>query len=198
MTWFMAGAAAVMSVGTSIYSAQSAKASAIKSANAASKAEGEAIAKERMNKTISNSYSTAFQQMQLALQKRQLSDQKSQISAATLAAKGDVRTANAATSSIGATTQSVVADIDQKSQAALDSTDAAYENAMTNYNNELDMMVLNTDQTAPNIRENVYTGPSTGEIIGGALLSGLTQFASSYAMKKMSLNVGSNVKGPGG
>lgn len=201
MTWFMAGAAAV-SVATSLYSASSAKSSAIKNANSASKAEGEAIVKERLNKTISNSYSTAFAQMQLGLQKRQMSQQKADISAATLAAQADVQTANAATSSIGATTASVVSDIDQKSQAAVQNTEDAFENAVVNYNNELDMMVLNTDQSAPNVRENVYNGPSTGEIVAGSILGGLAQFASSYAMKKMSLGAGSavpaQVKGPNG
>lgn len=195
MTYFMMGAAVVASVGTSLYSAQSAKSSAIKSANSASKAEGEAIAKERLNKTISNSYSTAFAQMQLGLQKRQLSDQKAQVSAAKLAAQGEVATANAATASIGATTQAVVADINQKADAASASMDQAFENAIVNYNNELDMMVLNTDQSAPNIRPNVYTGPSTGEMITGSVLSGLSQFASSYAMRKMSLGAGTNVPG---
>lgn len=199
MTWFMAGAAAV-TVATSLYSASSQKSAAIKNANSASKAEGEAIVKERLNKTISNSYSTAFAQMQLGLQKKQLSEQRTQISAATLAAKSDVTTANAATSSIGATTDAVVADINQKSQAAVQSTDDAWENAMVNYNNNLDMMVLNTDQSAPNVRANVYNGPSTGEIIGGSILAGLSQFASSYAMRKMSLGAGPQVpaqtKGP--
>ena len=194
MTWFMAGAAAI-TVGTSLYSASSAKSSAIKSANSASKAEGEAIAKERLNKTISNSYSTAFAQMQLGLQKRQLADQKAQVSAARLAAQGEVATANAATSSIGATTQAVVADINQKADAASASMDQAFENAIVNYNNELDMMVLNTDQSAPNIRQNVYNGPSTGEMITGAVLGGLAQFASSYAMRKMSLGAGTTVPG---
>ncbi len=201
MTWFMAGATAV-SAATTLYSASSAKSSAIKSASSASRAEGEAIVKERLNKTISNSYSTAFAQMQLSLQKRQLSQQKADISAATLSAKGDVTTANAATSSIGATTQHVVADIEQKSQAAVQSTQDAFENAVVNYNNELDMMVLNTDQSAPNVRENVYQGPSTGEIVAGTILGGLAQFASSYALRKMSLGAGASVpaqvKGPNG
>lgn len=192
MTWFLAGAAAVTTV-TSMYSASSAKSSAIKSANSASKAEGEAIAKERMNKTLSNAYSTAFEQLQLGLQKRQLAQQSANISAATLAAQGDAAVANAATSSIGATTAAVVSDINQKSQAAQQQVDDAWEMSLTNFNNNLDMMVLNTDQSAPNVRPNVYNGPSDGEIIGGALLGGLGSFASGYAMKKMSLGAGPTV-----
>ena len=74
MTWFMAGAAA-LSVGTSYLSAQSAASSQAKAAGAASRAEGEAIAKERLNATIRNSYSTALAQVNLALKKRQLGTQ---------------------------------------------------------------------------------------------------------------------------
>ncbi len=191
MTWFMAGAA-TLTVASTLYGAQSAKSSAIKSANSASRAEGEAIVKERMNKTLSNSYSVAFEQLKMGLQKKQLSQQSADVSAATLAAKADVAVANAATSSIGSTTDAVVSDIEQKAEAAQQGIADAWENAQVNFNNNLDMMVLNTDQSAPNVRENVYNGPSTGEMIGGALLAGAAQFASSYAMKKMSLGAGTN------
>ncbi len=200
MSWFMAGAAAV-TVATSLYSSSSAKSSAIKSANTASRAEGQATVRERMNKTLNNSYSTAFAQMQLALEKRQLADQGAKISAAELAAQGDATLATAATGSIGATTQSVVADINQKADQAKQTIADAWEMAQINFNNNLDMMVVNTDQSAPNVRANEYNGPSTGAMIGGALLAGASQFASSYAMKSMSLgtgspNVPSNVQGP--
>lgn len=190
MTWFMAGAAAI-SVGTSYLSAQSAANSQAKAAGAASRAEGEAIVRERLNKTISNSYATAFAQLRLNLQKRQLSQQQADVSAAALAARGDVTTLSAASGSIGSSVDAVLADIEQKSDAAVQSTHDAWENAMLNYNNDLDMMVLNTDQSAPNVRRNEYVGPSTGSMAAGALLHGLSQFASQYAMQRMSLGLGS-------
>ena len=190
MTWFMAGAAG-LSAGTSLIAANSAARSSAKQAGAASLAEGEAIAKERLNTTIRNSYSTALGQLNLALTKRKLSTQSADIKAATLAAKGDAAVAAAATGSIGASTQAVVSDIEQKSQAALDSTTDAFENAVENYNNELGMMALNTHQTAPTVRKVEYAGPSGGEMLGTALMQGLGQFASSYAMRKMSLGLGS-------
>lgn len=189
MTWFAAGAAAVAAV-SSIASAQSAKNSGIKSANSASAAEGAAIVKERLNKTIQNSYSTAFQQMQLGLKKKQLAEQGAQISAAELAAKGDASLVDAATGSIGATTEHVVADIDQKAQAAQDQTQDAFENAVENYNIELQNMVLNTDQSAPTVRQIQYNGPSSGQIIGAGVATGLSSFASSYATRRMSLGPG--------
>ena len=195
MTWFMAGAAA-LSVGTSYLSAQSAASSQAKAAGAASRAEGEAIAKERLNATIRNSYSTALAQMNLGLKKRQLSTQAADIRAATLAAKGDATLATAATGSIGASTNAVVSDIEQKSQAALDQTTDAFENAVENYNNELQMMVINTDQSAPTVRPVEYHGPSSGEMLGMSLLQGLGTFASSYAMQKMSLGLGAKAATP--
>lgn len=194
MTWFMAGAAAV-STATSVYSAQSAAKSQVRAAGAASRAEGEAIAKERLNATIRNSYNTALAQMRLGLKKRQLSQQATDIRAATLAAKGDATLAAAATGSIGASTNAVVSDIEQKSQAALDQTTDAFENAVENYNMDLQMMVINTDQSAPNVRPVEYNGTSGGEMLGMVLMQGLGSFASNYAMRKMSLGLGSN---PGG
>ena len=195
MTWFMAGAAA-LSVGTSLYSAQSAANSQAKAAGAASRAEGEAIAKERLNATIRNSYNTALSQMNLGLKKKQLSQQAGDIRAATLAAKGDATLAAAATGSIGASTNAVVSDIEQKSQAALDQTTDAFENAVENYNMDLQMMVINTDQSAPNVRPVEYHGPSGGEMLGTALLQGLGSFASNYAMRKMSLGLGEKAATP--
>lgn len=195
MTWFMAGAAAVTTV-TSLYSAQSAANSQARAAGAASRAEGEAIAKERLNATIRNSYNTALAQMNLGLKKKQLSQQATDIRAATLAAKGDATLAAAATGSIGASTNAVVSDIEQKSQAALDQTTDAFENAVENYNMDLQMMVINTDQSAPNVRPVEYRGPSGGEMLGVALMQGLGSFASNYAMRKMSLGLGSKPATP--
>ena len=195
MTWFMAGAAAVTTV-TSLYGAQSAANSQAKAAGAASRAEGEAIAKERLNATIRNSYNTALAQMNLGLKKKQLSQQAGDIRAATLAAKGDATLAAAATGSIGTSTNAVVSDIEQKSQAALDQTTDAFENAVENYNMDLQMMVINTNQSAPNVRPVEYNGPSGGEMLGMALMQGLGSFASNYAMSKMSLGLGEKAATP--
>lgn len=189
MTWFMAGAAA-LTIGATYMSGQSAKSSAIKGLNATSKAEGEAVVRDRLNTTIRNSYSTAFSQMQLGLKKRQLAQQGADISAASLAANGDIDAVNAATSSIGSTTQVISSDVAQKVELAQDQNRDQFENEVDNYNRELDMMVLNTDQSAPMVRQAEYTGPSNGQILGGALMAGLASFGSSYAMRKASLGLG--------
>lgn len=189
MTWFMAGSAAVTFT-TSMISSNSAAKSGARDASRASKAEGDAIAKERLNTTIRNSYSTALGQMQLGLRKKQLTQQAGGIGAAALAARGDATLAAASTGSIGASTQAVLSDIDMKSQAALDMTTDAFESAVDNYNTDLNMMVLNTEQSAPTPRPVEYTGPSTGEMFGSALLSAGAQFAGNYASRKMSLGLG--------
>jgi len=189
MTWFLAGSAA-LSAGSSMLSRNAAANSGMRNANATSKAEGEAIAKERLNTTVRNSYQTAFAQMQLGLRKKQLAQQGAGITAATLAARGDVTLGNAATGSIGASTQAVLSDIDMKSQAAIDSTAEAHESMIEQYNTDLNMMVLNTEQSATAPRAIRDVGPSTGEMLGMAALGGAATFASGYASRKMTLGLG--------
>lgn len=189
MTWFMAGSAGLSAV-TSIIGGNSAAKAAAKQASAQNTAMGEQVTKERLNTTIRNSYSTALAQMQLGLKKKQLTAQAAGVKSGALMVKGEVLSANAATGSIGASTRAVLADIDQKSQAALDMTTDAFENAVENYNNDLNMMVLNTQASQPGVQVAQYSGPSTGEIIGGSLLSAAGQFASGYAQRKFTLGLG--------
>ena len=190
-----AGAAIAVGTATSLYSANAAQNSAIKSGNAISKANGEAIVKERMNTNIRNSYETAISQMNLALNKRKLAQQGAAVSAAGLAAHADADLAAASTGSVGASVQAVQSDIQNKVDAAKDDIDVAYEQAVTNYNSELDMMVLNTAQSEPNMPRTVDHTQSTGSMIAGALLSGLGQFASQYASNRMKLGLGDKPSG---
>lgn len=190
MTWFAAGAAAVGTL-TTIAGGMSQARQGIRNANAVSRAEGEAITKERLNTTIRNSYQAAFGQMQLALQKRQLSQQRADLGAASLMAKGEAEVAAAATGSVGASTDAVALDIQQKVDQAQQTADAAFENAIENYNNDLQLMVLNTELSAQEARPVTYEGPSTGQIVAGGIIGGLTSFASSYASRRMQLGLGS-------
>lgn len=187
MTFFAAGAAAVVSAGTTMYSAHQAGKSAARQAGAQSRAEGEAVQAERLNYTIRNSYNAAFNQMQLGMQKRKLSAQRAGISAAKLMAKGDASAMTAASGSIGATSKAIAADIDMKAQAAVDMTTDTFENAMENANRELDLMVINTAGTTPNVKDPTYMGPTGSEMMGMAVATGIGSFASSYASNKMSI-----------
>jgi hypothetical protein len=195
MTWGFAAIAA--SAAMNYASGVSAANSSIRSANSASRAEGEAIAKERINTTVRNSYNTAFAQLQLGLQKRQLSQQSADISAAGLAALGDAQAVAAATGSIGASTDAVMSDINMNLDAAQQQVQDAWENTQTNYNNELDMMVLNTDASAPTVRPVEYTGPSSGQLLAQSVAGAFVQAASSYAMKKAQLGLGSSTGNAG-
>lgn len=189
MTWFAAGAIAI-STATSIYGANASANSQAAAAGRASAAEGKAIARERLNKTISNAYSAAFSQMQLAQQKGQLAQQSSDISAAGVAAQGNVELMAAATGSEGASVQAVSADVAQKVNTAQDQVQQGLEQAVDNYNRSLDMMVINTEQTQQEIRQYSYDGPSAGSQIATGVLGGLAQFAGVYASRQMQLGLG--------
>lgn len=189
MTWFMAGSTALSGV-TSIISGRSQAKAAAKQASQQNTAMGEQVTKERLNTTIRNAYSTAFAQMQLGLKKKQATQQAAEISAAGLAAKGNANLAAASTGSIGASTAAVSTDIEMKTQAAIDMTTDAFENTVENYNSNLNMMVLNTDQSKPTVAAATYGGPSMGQIVGGAAISAVGSFAMDYASRKMSLGLG--------
>lgn len=189
MTWFAAGAVALGAVGT-IASGSAAARAGVRAAGSASRAEGEAITKERINQTMRNSYSTALGQMQLALKKRQYAQQGHEISAARLTAKGDADANAAASGSIGASVNAVSEDINMKAQSALDMTTDQFENDVQNFNRDLDVTVLNTSESAPSVREVSYTGPSIGQLVGGAVLGAAVQFAGQYASRQMKLGLG--------
>lgn len=190
MTFFAAGAAAVVGVGTALYSSQQAGKSAARQAGAQSREEGEAVQAERLNYTIRNSYNTALGQMQLGMKKRQLSEQRGGISAAKLMVKGDAAAVAAATGSIGASSAAVRADIDMKAQAAIDLTTDSFENAIENANRDLELMVMNTRGTESNVKDPTYVGPTGSEMLGTAVAGGVSSFAGSYASRQMSLGLG--------
>jgi hypothetical protein len=189
MSWLIASAA--ISAGTSYLSGRAAQSSGVRNANAASLAEGKAIVAERLNQTVRNSYNTAMMQLQLSANKRKLSQQRADIDVAGDAAMSDAEVGIASTGSIGASTAAVVSDIDQKVAAAKAATDAEFEGVLTQYNNDLQLMVINTDASAPQVRENIYTGPSSSEVFATALMSGVASFASGYASRQMKLGLGS-------
>jgi len=196
MTWALAASAAI-TVATSAASAHSAASAGAKQAGRQSKAEGEAITKERVNATIRNSYSTAMGQVQLALQKKQLAQAGAGVTAAKLSAKGDAVLSQAATGSIGASTAAVMSDIDMKADAAQATLADSYESAVENYNTNLNTMVLNTDQSKPTVTNYEYTGPSGNQMLAGAMVQGATQFASQYALRSASLGLGDGGGGGG-
>lgn len=189
MTWFAAGSAA-LTVGANYFTGSAANRNAVRNANATSRAEGEAITKERLNYTIRNSYATAQGQYNLAQQKRALNQQSADISQARLQALGDAELSAASTGSMGASINAMAADIEQKAQAAQDVTAQSYQDAQEAYNYELQMMVLNTQATNNATVTKYEGGQSSSSLMGMSLLSGLTTFAGNYATQRMQLGLG--------
>lgn len=197
MTWVIAGVAAV-GAATSLYSANQAASSSARAASARSRAEGEAVVRERLNATIRASFQTALAQRQLGLQKQQLAQQAFDVRSGALGARSEVQLGAAATETMGGSVQALHSDIDMRSQEALAKVNLNLENAVDNYNDELQMMVINMEQTTPNIQKYEYTGPSSGQMLGSAVIGGLSQFASAYAQRSMSLGLGPRSPGNAG
>ena len=168
-----------------LFGANKAKNDAIRQMNAQSKAEGQAITTERLNRTVQNSYSTAFQQMQLALQKRQAVNQSAEVSAGTLVAKSQASLNAGASGTVGASVQAIASDIDQKSSVAQDSIRDNVDNAIQNYNRDIDTMVLNTKISEPQMRNFSYSGPSFGQSVLSGAVQGLGTFGEAYFKQQL-------------
>lgn len=168
----------------------SAKNSAIRSANSASRAEGEQIREERINTMVANSYQAAFGQLQLALQKRQAAGAQADVREYSLIANSEQDAVNAAGDTIGASVQAVSSDIAQRLADAEATIEANLEQEIVNYNMSLDNIVLNTKANSPTVRKNEYIGPSNGQILFSAIVSTAADFAGSYATRRANLGVG--------
>jgi len=189
MSWFMAGAA-TLTAASSLYSMNSSANASAKAMGRQSMAEAKAIEAERLNGNIRNSYATAFSQMQLALKKRQLTQQSAGVTEAALQAQADVDTLNAATGTVGASAQAVSADIEMRAAEAQYAIQDSMESAVEQHSLDLQMMVLNTEQSKPQVREYRYDGPSMGEMFATAAIQGAAQFVSGYGMRQLQLGLG--------
>jgi hypothetical protein len=183
-------AAAALSFASTAAGGLAARNSAIRSANQATRAEGEAIRDERVNTMVSNSYSAAFGQMQLALEKRRAAGNTADVRAQELFLQGEQTATAAAQGSFGASVQAVQSDIAARADRAEAEIDANLESQVEEYNNMLNSMVVNTRTSAPNVRRAEYKGPSTGQVIFGSLLQTAVDFGGQYAMSKAKLGLG--------
>jgi hypothetical protein len=112
------------------------------------------------------------------------------IRTAGLAQAGQARLAAASTGSIGASVDSILSDIQMRTDAALAANQDAYEKAIEQYNYELAMQTLNTEQSAPAMRQYKYTGPSTAGLLTQSLFAGAMQAGGTYLMNRMQLGLG--------
>lgn len=197
MSWFAAGAAAV-GVVTSVWQGRQQAKAAARAESAQiqgqSEAESRAIIRDRLNQTVRNSYQAAMLQSQLALQRQKAAKTSADIRSQGLVARGTAEANRAASGVVGASAQAVAADIDSKVNAATAQTQLELQQSLDNYNAELDMIVVNTAQSAP---EGVRDYRSTGnygsdwrKAAGVEILSGLAQFGFGYAQRRMQLGPG--------
>ena len=181
---------AALTAGSNFLSGIAARNSAMKQMALQAQWESEQIQRQSLNTMIRNAYNAAFLQMQLGLQKMQRAQYGADIRTAGLAQAGQARLAAASTGSIGASVDSILADIQMRTDAALAANRDAYEKAIEQYNYELDMQTLNTEQSAPAMRQYIYTGPSTVGLLTQSLLAGAMQAGSTYLMNRMQLGLG--------
>lgn len=196
MSWFAAGAIAV-GTATSIWQGRQQAKAAARAENgqiaAASDAEARAIVRDRLNQRIRNSYQAAILQKNLALAKQKAAQTGGDISAAALAAKGTSEANRAASGNFGASAVAVASDIDAKAGAALEQNKLNLEADLENYNSELDAIVVNTQQSAPEgVRKYSTYGYSSSwkRQAGVDIITGLAQFGLGYAQRRMSLGPG--------
>ena len=181
---------AALAAGSTFLSGMAAKNSAMKQMAQEAQWESEQIQRQSLNTMIRNAYNAAFLQMQLGQQKMQRAQYGADIRTAGLAQAGQARLAAASTGSIGASVDSILSDIQMRTDAALAANQDAYEKAIEQYNYELAMQTLNTEQSAPAMRQYKYTGPSTAGLLTQSLFAGVMQAGGTYLMNRMQLGLG--------
>lgn len=191
MSMWAVGAAAVAVAG-SLHSSSQAGKSAAKQGSAASKAENEAVIRSNTQSMIRNSYKAGMMNLQLGLQKKQAVQQGFDQTVQSQAMLGAATVNQAATGTVGASTDAVLNDIDMKLGEAKAQNRENYEADLTNFNNELEALSVSAEGEVQHARRYEYMGPSAGEMWTGALLAGVSTYMSVGGAKRMSLNMGSS------
>lgn len=183
MSWFMAGSAAVTTLSTGMAGSASAK-----QANKQSVRENQAIIKANVANTIRTGYRVGLANMQRGLQKKQAVQHGFDISKAGVEALGQVNANAAAAGSIGASVDAVANDVKMKVGEAQAEAQNQSEIDAENFKTQIAGIVTEgMDSLQGATKSNAQSASS---IWGGALASGVSQFASSYLTSKMNLGVG--------
>lgn len=189
MVWAATGVA-VAGMAVSIYSGNQAAKGQAAQASALSNAENNAIAKQNMSQMVRNSYRTGMLNMQLGLQKKQAVQQGFDTSVQFQNIKGTAVSNKEAAGAIGASAEAVVTDLEMQYENSKMVQQENFASILDNYNNELDAMRMNALNQVVDAKKYEYHGPSSGQIIGGALASAAISAAGNYAMRNMSLGLG--------
>lgn len=189
MAWVAAGVA-VAGTAVSIYSGNQAAKGQAAQASAISNAENNAIAKQNMSQMVRNSYRTGMLNMQLGLQKKQAVQQGFDTSVQFQNIRGAAVSNKEAAGAIGASADAVVTDLEMQYENSKMVQQENFASILDNYNNELDAMRMNALNQVVDAKKYEYHGPSSGQIIGGALANAAISAAGNYAMRNMSLGLG--------
>lgn len=189
MAWVAVGVA-VAGASVSIYSGNQAAKGQAAQASALSNAENNAIAKQNMSQMVRNSYRTGMLNMQLGLQKKQAVQQGFDTSVQFQNIRGAAVSNKEAAGAIGASADAVVTDLEMQYENSKMVQQENFASILDNYNNELDAMRMNAQNQVVDAKKYEYHGPSSGQIIGGALASAAISAAGNYAMRNMSLGLG--------
>ena len=189
MAWVAVGTA-VVGAAASMYSGNQAAKNSAAQASAMSNAENNAIAKQNMSQMVRNSYRTGLLNMQLGLQKKQAVQQGFDTSVQFQNVKGQAVANTEAASAIGGSADAVMADLEMQYANAKVVQQENFASMLDNYNNELEGMRMNALNQVVDAKQYEYHGPSSGQIVGGALVNAAVSAAGSYAMRNMSLGLG--------
>lgn len=189
MAWVAVGTA-VVGASASIYSGNQAARGQAAQASAISNAENEAIAKQNMSQMVRNSYRTGMLNMQLGLQKKQAVQQGFDTSVQFQNIRGAAVSNKEAAGAIGASADAVITDLEMQYENSKMVQQENFASIIDNYNNELDAMRMNALNQVVDAKKYEYHGPSSGQIVGGALVGAAMSAAGNYAMRNMSLGLG--------
>lgn len=158
-------------------------------------AENEAIIKANVANTIRTGYRVGLLNIQRGLTRRQMQQKGFDITAATQSALGATNANAAASGTIGASVDAVVNDIRMKQGEAQAQLQNDFEIEEMNFNTQLTELVhqgLDAVQAPSKLKL-----ASNKDIMGNALLAGLTTFGSMYAQSKFDLGLGNKAPVPG-
>lgn len=189
MAWVATGVA-VAGMAVSIYSGNQAAKGQAAQASAMSNAENNAIAKQNMSQMVRNSYRTGMLNMQLGLQKKQAVQQGFDTSVQFQNIRGAAVSNKEAAGAIGASADAVVTDLEMQYENSKMVQQENFASILDNYNNELDAMRMNALNQVVDAKKYEYHGPSSGQIVGGAIAQAAISAAGNYAMRNMSLGLG--------
>lgn len=190
MSMWVAGGMAVASAAVNIYAGNQAAKGQAAQASALSNAENNAIAKQNMSQMVRNSYRTGMLNMQLGLQKKQAVQQGFDTSVQFQNIRGSAVSNKEAAGAIGASADAVVTDLEMQYENSKMVQQENFASILDNYNNELDAMRMNALNQVVDAKKYEYHGPSSGQIVGGALANAAISAAGNYAMRNMSLGLG--------